>query len=238
MATDNRPRQQGGASLASYRFGGRTYPFRTVASCLTCQSPYRLEIEEMIAKGVPYSRIVTDLDLTAGRNRVTARSMIAHFNNGHMPVESESVRRILERRAVERGQSIEEGVAAIVDGHGFAEIVLEASVQRLASGEIAPTVQDGLNAAKLLETLRPVADGNNESDYLIAFTEYHSTAQQIMTESQFQEFGRLLSANPTLKALLARYNGEEEESEEGDFYEQGTVVVGELTQLPQESATE
>lgn len=221
--------------MASYRIAGRTYPFRTVSRCLTCQSPQRLEIEARIARGVPYSRIVQDLELTEGRNRVTTTSMATHFNNGHMPVETEAIRRVLERRAAERGRAIESGIEAIVDGQGFAEIVLQASVRRMADGEIAPTIQDGLNAAKLLETLRPVIEGNEETDYLLAFTVYHSTAQQIMTDRQFAEFGRLLSANPTLKALLARYNGEGPEEDEGDFYERGTVVLGELTQAPEDA---
>lgn len=228
-------RRSGGASIASYRVGGKVYPYRTVHSCLTCQSPHRLEIEEHIARGVPYSRIENDLNLRDPKNRVHSKSMARHFNGGHMPVQEESIRRIIERRATERGQSIEDGIASIVDGVGFAEMVLQKAVDRMADGTLAPSIQDGLQAAKLLETLGPVIEGGDEQDYLVAFTVYHSIAQAIMTPSQFEDFGRRLSTNPTLKALMSKYEGEGESvvvDDEDDFYSQGQLVPGEVVHDP------
>ena len=212
----------GGASIAAYRFNGKTYPFKTVSRCLTCQSPHRLEIEQMIARGVPYSRIVKDLDLREGRNRVTTTSMSSHFNNGHMPVQSEVVRRVIERRARERGADMDPALSALVEGQGFAELVLHRVVERLADGEIDPGIGDGLSAAKLLADLAPHEQAASEADYVAAFMEYHRVAQDLMTPSQFEEFGRRLASSAVLKALTEKYAEATTGSEDGDdFYSVG-----------------
>lgn len=227
---------QGGASLASYRFGGRVYPYRTVASCLTCNSPERLTIEQRIARGVPYRRIVEDLDLSDPRNRVTTRSLRSHFERGHMPVEAEAVRRIIDRRAIERGLDIEDSVQGLADGAVFAEAVLHKATEAISTGDLQPSIMDGLQAAKFLEDIRPAIEGGSESDYLLAFLTYHTIAQQIMTDSQFEEFGRRLSDNPVLRALIEQYSAEDEvvPDDEGDFYERGQTVVGALAEAPSE----
>lgn len=207
-------------SLAAYQFNGQIYPLKSVGRCLTCQSPFRVEIEKMIARGVPYARIAQDLDLRQGRNRVSTASMANHFKNGHMPVQQETVRRVLERKARERGESISEAIDARVDGETFAEMILQRTVERVGDGEIAPDIKDGLAAAKLLAELAPHEDAASESDYVAAFMVYHSIAQSIMTESQFAEYSRRLAANPILRALSEKYSGEESAPADGgdDFY--------------------
>lgn len=209
------------SSIASYRFAdGKVYPFKTVGRCLTCQSAHRLEIEQMVARGVPYARIVQDLNLRQGQNRVTAASIANHFNGGHMPVQQETVRRIIERKARERGESISEAIDARVDGETFAEMILQRTVERLGDGEINPGIHDGLAAAKLLAELAPHEDAASESDYVAAFMVYHSVVQEIMTESQFAEFVRRLAVNPVLKVLTEKYADPDAAlvAAEDDFY--------------------
>lgn len=196
----------------------------------------------MIAQGVPYSRIVTDLDLENDKNRVTSRSLRNHFDKGHMPVQAESVRRVLESRAIARGMSLEDDIQRAVDAQGFAEMVLQSTVQRLAAGELHPEIAHGMDAAKLLALVSPHEQASNEQDYVRAFMIYHSVAQEIMTPSQFADFGVRLSRDPLLAALLAKYN-EDQPAEDEDFYavpalESGDIEDAEIVEDDETDETE
>ncbi len=209
-------RRQGGSSLIAYRLGGRDYPLRTVAQCKVCSSPHRFEIEKEIAAGRVYKNIVASLLLEDPDCDLTNKNLNDHYRNGHMPLEVEASRRILERRAEQRGLDVVAGVDSLVDGIALAETVVQKTYEAVQRGEIKPDLKDGLYAARMLETFAPVETGANAEIYAQAFMVYHEVAQMLMPAGQFEEFGRRLSANPTLKALVARYSEGEVDDGDGD----------------------
>jgi hypothetical protein len=150
--------------------------------------------------------------------------MRAHYRNGHMPLEIEASRRILENRAIERGLDIEKGVRELVDGVTLAETVVQKTYEAIQSGEIKVDVRDGLTAARLLEVFAPAESGADASVYAQAFMVYHETAQMLMSAEQFEEFGHRLASNPVLKALIARYS-EGEEAVEEEILEEDQIMV-------------
>lgn len=218
--------QGGAAALVVYRLGGREYPVRTVGQCKVCQSPHRFSIESEIASGRAYRRIQQDLLLADANCDLSTDNLGDHFRNGHMPMEVEAGRRIMERRARDRGHNIESGIESLVDGMALAEMVAAKTIEALQRGEIKPDIRDGLMAARLLETFSPVEDGIDQNTYAEAFMVFHEVAQGIMTPGQFEEFGRLLGTNATLKALVSRYDGEHVEPESEESPEEETLVTG------------
>lgn len=188
--------------MASYSVGGRTYPMVTIPQCNTCSSPHRMEIEKRILAGTPYRRISEWTEETFGEGRrVSAQSIRGHFDRGHIPVEAEVVRRVLDRQAADRGEDLETMVTPIVSGVEFAEVVLQKTVQRISSGEIQPSVVDGLNAARIMEQFREFEAANSEEVWVQAFIRYHEAAKRIMTPAQFERFGHELSSDEVLHAL-------------------------------------
>lgn len=221
-------RRQGGSSVITYRLGGRDYPLRTVAQCKVCSSPHRFEIEQEIASGRVYKKIVESLRIQDEGLDLNVKNLANHYSNGHMPLEQEASRRILENRAEKRGLDTQNGVDSLVDGMALAETVVQKTYEAIQRGEIKPDLKDGLTAARILETFAPVETGANAEIYAQAFMVYHEIAQMLMPAGQFEEFGRRLSSNPTLKALIARYSDgqqEEEQEEEPVALAPGEVVV-------------
>lgn len=200
------------SSLVRYRLGGREYPLRSVSTCFVCQSPHRFHIESEIAQGRTYPRIQQDLMVADSDCTLSTDNLREHFRNGHMPTEVEGARLIMERRAVERGRSLDDAAHSLADGMAFAEIVVQKAVEALVNGEIKPDVRDGIAAARLLETFAPVEQGANQNTYAEAFLVYHEEAQLVMTPGQFEDFGRRLSKNATLKALIAKHSNPESDT--------------------------
>lgn len=203
-----------GTSVVTYRFGGRDYPLKTVARCHTCMSPYRFEIEQAIVAGRTYKKI-SELVASYGDEEnptaVSIRSITDHYHNGHMPLELSETRAIVEARAKRVGKSIADSEESLVDGVTLLSTVIQKTFEAIANGTIEPGVRDGIRAAKMLADLGEY-DGSNvdQQAFVTAFIQYHETASQLMDDETFQRFGRMLEDNPVLRALAARFEGEEE----------------------------
>lgn len=187
--------------LVSYRIGGRTYAQRLHGTCLVCRSRYRFEVEASIAEGLHFTSISRQLPDEA---ELSAASIRTHYLSNHMPMRQAALRRIVEDRQVELGRVIEEGVEPIADQVSFARSVVDRTFSRIASGEVEPTVAEGIAAARLLQQFGVDDNGIDKSAYTEAFIIYMQTAQQVMSDDQFTQFSSALSGNPVLKALVNR----------------------------------
>lgn len=192
---------QGAASIVMYRVGGRQYPLKTVAQCKVCSSPNRLTIEQEVANARSYVAIIKSLPEGHDLN---PRNIRDHYANGHMPLEVETMRSIIDERARIKGVSIETGTAALVDEAAFAQVVLQKTYERMAKGEIEPTIRDGLRAGVLLHNIGLAAEGGDQADLVQAFVVYMETAQSLMPPQMWDEFGKRLGENPVLRALKER----------------------------------
>lgn len=215
--TEDRPTSVRGAgtSVVTYRFGGREYPMKTVARCLTCMSPYRFEIEEAIVAGRTYKRIA---EMVAGYGEdfeIGSRAIADHYYNGHMPLDLANTRQIVESRAQQVGKRIEDETKTLVDGITLLHTVVEKTFERIARGEVEPGVREGLAAAKMLSDIGEYdTAGVEEQAYVEAFMVYQEEAEKIMGVEAFRQFGEALAANPVLQALIARHEGREVVPEE------------------------
>lgn len=210
------------ASVLMYRIGGRSYPLKSAATCLVCRSVHRFDIENEIVAGRVYAQIARSLPESAGIN---ARNIGDHFRNGHMPLEVEESRRVLEHRARERGKDIEAGADSLVDGLVLAEAVVRKGYEALQRGDLQPDMKDVLAAARLLETFGYGEDSGPDQGAIVeAFMVYHETAARYMTPDAFARFGADLSRNPVLRALVARFEDEVVVAEEEEPPEEEEVL--------------
>ena len=220
-----------GSALVMYRIGGRSYPLRSVPNCRVCRSPYRLEVENSIVAGRVYSAIAQSLPEDAG---LTARHIGDHYRNGHLPIEVAESRRILEHRAQQRGKDIESGLDTLINGITVAEEIVKRGYEAIQRGDLVPDMKDVLSAAKLLETFGYGDEGGPDQEAIVeAFMIYHETAAKYMDPQTFARFGRDLSTNPILKALVAKYDNAEIE---GDVVADEDEDVVEAEVVEEESA--
>lgn len=200
------------SSAITYRIGGREYPMRVQRNCKVCMSPHRFDIEEMLVGGRTYRKIVESLPADDDHG-LTYENVKNHYLNGHLPTEHSATRQIVEARAQRVGKAVEDSVEQLVDGVSLAQVVVQKTFEAIAANEIAPDMKDGLAAAKFLADLGEYDEGGTDMLAVSeAFMAYHDTAQEVMSPEQFAAFGAMLASNPVLKALAAKYDGEEVEA--------------------------
>lgn len=194
------------ASMVMTRIGGRDYPTYTGINCKTCQHPDRMEIENAIIAGRSYLSIHKSLPVDD--DRPSYEGLIRHFKQGHMPLEAAAERALMERNYEKTGKRIEEAVEDIVDHVTVAEMVVKKGFDRMQRGEIAPEMADMLAAVKIVEGIQARTQGDMDHEMWVSATmSMLEDARSLMSEEQWQAYGKKLADNPILKALAEKQGG-------------------------------
>lgn len=194
-------RSANGASLVEYRVGSRTYPYKTAPSCKVCNSPWRIEIEKYLASG----RTAGWITRTLPEQAKLGYQNIRDHRLKHLPPELANTVALIEQRAEEKGLAIQHGQELMLDEISLARMVVQRVGERMATGDIEPTVAEGLAAGRWLSTVGP--DGNAALDtqaITASLVRYFELARDTMTREQWPLFLERVRTDPVLAALSDR----------------------------------
>lgn len=198
------PRQRP-TSVIMVDVGGRKYPMKTIAQCRTCMSPYRMEIEQAILEHHSYASIAaTVADRQPGRLPNPGHQSIRfHVVNGHMPVGPTAERALVERRAEQIGRSIEDYTSGLADYATVNEIIIQRGMERIARGELQPSMSELLTAIRTQHTIESTTeDGLDSAAWQEALVAYLEVAQKFIPANQMQAYGQALANHPVLRAMM------------------------------------
>lgn len=203
------------ASVVRVKIGNKAVDARKVKSCLTCNHPARMAIEEMLLHGESYQAIIrrfSEVKYTVGGRqqvlpKIDYKTLRAHYTNGHMPLEATVVRDLIEKRAAEVGSDYEAIGKRFADKVLFAQMVVAKGQQRLATGEIQPDVKETLAAAKFLQDVEDASKGAEGTEiWAQAMEVYFTVARQVMNDETWSRFVALLDSNTILRGIAKRLN--------------------------------
>lgn len=126
--------------------------------------------------------------------------MADHLRNDHIPIADPAVIAYRERIAQRDGEAAEEAVEAAADYLELARLVVGQVAQRVAAGESAPSVRDGLTAARLLSEL-DVSPSFDQEEIMTGFVEYLQATKAETDPEQFDRIIGRLEASPVLRSL-------------------------------------
>lgn len=203
-------------SLVQVKIGDQIYDARHAPGCKVCNHPARMDIELSLVEGWSYTKIArqySEVEYDVGGRtmllpEIKWSAIRYHYQNGHVPLGAEIQRRLIEKRAEDLGHDLEKAADRFVDQYTVAQTVMYKGHDRIVRGELQPSIQDTLAAAKLVQQIEENADSDWGSEaWEQAMTVYFETAQALMPEPLWQEFGRRLSSNPILAALARKQEG-------------------------------
>lgn len=192
-------------SVLMVEVNGRTYPLKRVAQCRTCMSPYRMEIEQAILEQHSYQQIALVVaDREPGRLPNPSRQSIRdHVNNGHMPIGPTAERALVESRAKQIGRDIEEHATSLANYATVNEIIINRGMERLARGELRPSMSELLTAIRMQHAIESTTDeGLDSAAWQQALVAYMEVAQQFIPVDSLQAYGAALAQHPVLRALM------------------------------------
>lgn len=185
-------------SEVRYDVAGQSYPLRHVNGCKTCASPYRAEIEKLLAYGHTAGWISKQLPEEAD----LSLHNIYNHSIKHLPIEISRRIAIRELRAEEVGKSLTEGTELLIDEVTLMREVMQETVKGMVEGKLQPTISEGLRAAQLLNAMTSDDGGSiDQQAYTASMMRYFQIAQQTMPDDVFMSFIEGVRRDPILKAL-------------------------------------
>lgn len=201
-------------SIVSVTVGSRSLPAVLDNSCPVCTHPARPLIEERLLFNDPYPVIAEWVsNKEASRDdgviitwpRLSAWQIAGHYANDHCPVDTKVLHQLTQQRLSGTEADYDNSHQRIVDHVVTLAQVAAVGQERLARGEIQPTIAETINAAKTVAQIdiatRQVEQVDHTGDYEQAMEVYFNAAKQVMTEEQWRRFGSLLATNPVLRQL-------------------------------------
>ncbi len=188
--------------MGTYTIGERVHRLPRIAQCRVCRSHLRAQVEAGLVDGVSYRAIVDGLP----DGTLSARNVGEHFKRGHLPVEDEVHSRLRKDRSRQAGQLIQRGVERKIDELSLAHAVVERAADRLASGELEPTMREAIAAARLLERYDRVRSERDDlrrgrDDAQRALSGILSLAKPLMAVESWSRLGRQVEEDAVLRAF-------------------------------------
>lgn len=191
-------------ALVTCEVGGRSYPLVASPRCRTCRSPQRREIEKLVIGGSSFAEASRSYS-AAG---LSARNVREHIRRGHLPIEHEVVKRLVEQQVKEHIALVESGVSAKLGTIALAHTIIRSVSERLMSGELVPTISEGVRMASLLAGYDDALRKENRTEEQLrrsheGFAVLFSIAKSMMSTTMWTDFlnaahddGRLLAYLP------------------------------------------
>ena len=177
-------------SLASVEVGGESFPYKTEPRCRVCSSTDRLDIERALVKGLTYERIA---DLFGQSGPVNARGVRNHVERGHVPINAPAVLAVAKARSEEVTEAISPLIRGAAANLSFAHAVVDRVRARLASGDVEPSVKDGLAAMRLITECEAGAGPADADEWQSEFIALLDAVREVMTPGQFNELATRLN---------------------------------------------
>ena len=198
------------SSMVMTRIGGQDYPVRSEPTCKTCQSPHRQFIESELIKGRSYATIARSIEgLEPGpKGHPTAENLANHCKSQHLPIGHATQRRIIERRAIDLGRSIEHDQDTLADHVTVSQMIVQRGLEMVVDGALDIKGADVLAAAKFLHQVEQAAGGETDAQvWMEALMVHLELAQKWMPPEALAGYSRDLNSSPVLKALAAKSRG-------------------------------
>lgn len=137
--------------------GGQEYFFKREPRCKVCKLPpsKRDFIDRMLVLGYTYAQIRKSCVDPGQLNvpQVTYSSIRTH-DQRHLQYENAAIREFVRRRAEQDGMNYIEGTQRVLTGLALTDLVMSQTFDGIINGELKVTVNDGLRAVSLQESIK------------------------------------------------------------------------------------
>lgn len=194
-------------SMVVVRIGDKAYPAKTSDTCRTCQHPQRARIESWYLTGYRWKAILKEIgDEESALGPLTEKSLRNHVAR-HLPIEATTQAAIIERRANQIGDALEEYGDRVADGAAALDMIIANGFERVSAGEIKVETPELLAAIRLKHQIdQSVGDGLDTEAWRLALMAHMQIALKYIPLADRVAFGRELTENPILRALAEAQN--------------------------------
>ncbi len=116
--------------------------------CNVCKSKWRRTIDQLLVVGVPYKEIARQFE-----GEQLSRKSISNHRQKHLTIEDAVVRQVLEEKAKQMGEDIENGAKTILTRLGILDVAIMKGYSSVVTGAVPVEAADLVKLVALREKL-------------------------------------------------------------------------------------
>lgn len=201
---DNNQEDEGG-SRPSRRHTSRGIPFIHEPRCSICKSQYRRAIDQMLVSGFSLANIAEHFERLGD---TFTRQALGRHKNKHLTLHSAAIRRIVEKRAEDIVDSVDEHTEFLASKRAILEVGLQKGFENIMSGSAHIAPQDLLNIMEKLERMEAEEHSHAIDEMMRDFKAFADAVKMLVDEDVWPEIAAQYRLNleatkvPVLEALV------------------------------------
>lgn len=188
---DNSAEDEGG-SRPSRRYTQRGVPFIHEPRCSICKSQYRKAIDQMLVAGFSLANVAEYFERIGD---TFTRQALGRHKNKHLTLHSAAIRRIVEKRAEDIVDSVEEHSEFLASKRAILEVALQKGFENIMSGSAHITPESLLAIMEKLERMEAEEHSHAIDEMMRDFKAFADAVKALVAEEVWPEIAALYKLN-------------------------------------------
>lgn len=172
--------------------------------CAVCKSKFRRTIDQLLVMGVSFAEIARQFESEG----MTRRGLSNHKRK-HLSVEQAAVRQIIEEKARQIGEDVENTSRLLLTRKGYMEVAMMKSYQAILDGTLVPEPRDIVHMISLMEKMEKDTSAAQVDEMLRDFNAFSQAVKEIVGKDDYEKilyrFRRILEQE---NIVLENYMGQ------------------------------
>lgn len=150
--------------------------------CAVCKSKFRRTIDQLLVMGVSFAEIARQFESEG----MTRRGLSNHKRK-HLSVEQAAVRQIIEEKARQIGEDVENTSRLLLTRKGYMEVAMMKSYQGILDGTIVPEPRDIVHMIALMEKMEKDSSAAQVDEMLRDFNAFSQAVREVVGKDDYEK---------------------------------------------------
>jgi hypothetical protein len=150
--------------------------------CAVCKSTFRRTIDQLLVMGVSFAEIARQFE----QEGVTRRGLSNHKRK-HLSVEQAAVRQIIEEKARQIGEDVENTRSLLLTRKGYMEVAMMKSYQAILDGTLTPEPRDIVHMIALMEKMEKDSSAAQVDEMLRDFNAFSQAVREVVGKDDYDK---------------------------------------------------
>jgi len=150
--------------------------------CSVCKSQFRRTIDQLLVMGVAFAEISRQFEVEG----ITRRALSNHKRK-HLSVEQAAIRRVIEEKARQIGEDVENTSRLLLTRKSYMEIAMMKSYQAILDGTIVPEPRDIVQMISLMEKMEKDTAATQVDEMMRDFNAFTQAVKEVVGQEQYDK---------------------------------------------------
>ena len=150
--------------------------------CSICKSKFRRTIDQLLVMGVSFAEVSRQFE----DEGITRRALSNHKRK-HLSVEQAAIRRVIEEKARQIGEDVENTSRLLLTRKGYMEVAMMKSYQAILDGTLTPEPRDVVHMIALMEKMEKDSATVQVDEMMRDFNAFTKAVKEVVGQEDYDK---------------------------------------------------